>query len=506
MKFIKPLLFSIFLLSAAQLSWSASYYVSNSGTDAGPGTQTNPWARCPGMGGWTGSATLKPGDIVYFDNADTWNETSGKALLAVTGGVTYDGATWGAGNRSTFKANRGIDSTSDGLVRISDDDRIYETIITGFNIDLNNQAVSGIIINRMYSKNLTGAIKRVENCIVHDIEPTSMRYGILVGNETYTNTENVEVLNNIVYKTPRSGILAYERYQGGTGHVNNSTFRGNEVYLAGLAGSGTAGAGIDIKNDCNNIIVEQNYVHDNKIGIAVTNDNGYPAPNDVTIRHNQITKNSQAGILIDNNGDKDADIYGNVIHNNSGPGLLSWSSLSGIVGLKIYNNTFYNNAKYEMDFQNPTASFSTLEVKNNIFHTVAGQCVRDSGKDITVHSNNIYYDPSGGTLVSVDGRTYTSSTINSGYEWTSISTNPIYSDENINDFSLKESSPAKGAGNDLGQIYNDGLNSKTIWPNRVVLINRDINGSGWDIGAYELDYEEVNYINSPLNLRVLAAN
>lgn len=504
----KKIKVSIFIVLAffvmTSVSWAATYYADKTaGKDSNAGTQSQPWQNCPGMGGWTGNATLKAGDTVYFDSADTWSASSGTALLAVKGGVTYDGATWGSGTRATFMATRSISSTSDGVIRISDDNSVYETVVTGFMVNINNQAASGIMINRMYSKNLTGATKRVENCVVHDINPTSMSYGILVGNETSTNTENVEILNNIVYNTPRSGVLAYERYQGGTGHVDNLIFRGNEVYNAGLSGSGTAGAGIDIKNDCNNIIVEQNYVHDNKLGIAVTNDNGYPAPNNVTIRHNQVTKNSQAGILIDNDQNKDADIYGNVIHSNSGPGLLAWSTLSGNVTLRIYNNTFYHNSSYEIDLQNPRATFSVLELKNNIFDAT-GQCVRDSGADIKTHSDNIYYDSSGGTLLTRGGSSYTASGIVSGYEATSITTNPNYTNAGSRDFSLKSSSPAIDAGVDLGLAYDDGLNSTSQWTDGVVTLDRDLYGSGWDIGAYELGNQDT--LNSPTNLRIINPN
>lgn len=333
------------LVSHGALALAADYYVdSMTGEDTNPGTMSQPWEHCPGMGGWAASQTLAPGDVVYFNSGSTWQESSGEALLIVTGGVTYDGATWGSGTRATFRAGASLNAYGDSLIRFAADDGTHETVVRGFEVDLDGHAASGIVINRYGPSDLIGATKRIADCVVHSIDPGSMRYGILVGADASRRTEHAEILDNVVHDTPRSGILCYEQYQGGTGHVSDATYRGNTVFAAGLLGSGTAGAGIDIKNDCNDIIVEQNYVYDNKIGIMVANDNGYPGPNHVEIRHNMATGNSQAGIVVDNAGDKNATIYGNVVHDNAGPGLLAWSTLWGTIDLRVFNNTFYRNA------------------------------------------------------------------------------------------------------------------------------------------------------------------
>lgn len=217
----------------------------------------------------------------------------------------------------------------------------------------------------------------------------------------------------------------------------------------------------------------------------MSNDNGYPAPNKVEIRHNRITGNSQAGIVVDNDGSKDAAIYGNVVYKNAGPGLLTWSTLSGTVALRVYNNSFHHNSGHEIDLQNPGATFSPLELKNNIFDAAAGLCLRDTGKDITTHGNNIYHDSNGGTLVTSGGSTYSISTIAADYEATSIVASPGYTDATGGVFSLATSSPAIDAGENLGAAYDDGLAGASAWPGGVVTLDRDLCGSGWDIGAYE---------------------
>ena len=82
---------SILFLLLPAAGWGATYFVDNTaGRDSNPGTASQPWQHSPGMSGWTGSATLRAGDTVFFDRADSWTGNSGKALLSATGGVLYD--------------------------------------------------------------------------------------------------------------------------------------------------------------------------------------------------------------------------------------------------------------------------------------------------------------------------------------------------------------------------------------------------------------------------------
>ena len=101
---IKPALFFL-LIFAVSISILAqpgnNYYVDNrnpQASDSNPGTESLPWVHCPRMPGWSGSFELEAGDIVYFNNSCTWTVSSGNAVIEVTGGVTYDGKTWGEGD------------------------------------------------------------------------------------------------------------------------------------------------------------------------------------------------------------------------------------------------------------------------------------------------------------------------------------------------------------------------------------------------------------------------
>ena len=123
----------LILLTLFSLLYSATYYVSSSGDDTNAGTaQDASWKNCPGMPGWSGSATLQAGDTVFFNNADTWEVSSGLAVLQVTGGVFYDGTTWGTGSRAIFRAKTDLNRS---VIAMLKDDPTIPTVVKGFEAD-----------------------------------------------------------------------------------------------------------------------------------------------------------------------------------------------------------------------------------------------------------------------------------------------------------------------------------------------------------------------------------
>jgi hypothetical protein len=72
----------IMLVAVAVNAHAATYYVDQTaGSDGNTGTSpTSAWKNAPGMAAYSWSGSLRPGDTVYFDRADTWvvtgNETN----------------------------------------------------------------------------------------------------------------------------------------------------------------------------------------------------------------------------------------------------------------------------------------------------------------------------------------------------------------------------------------------------------------------------------------------
>jgi hypothetical protein len=481
----------------------ATYYVANAplGNDSNPGTESEPWAHCPGMPGWAGSTTLEPGDTVYFDSGGTWETSSGSALLQIVGGVTYDGSTWGSDTRATLRATGSLHCS---VINLMEDDPSESTVIRGFEVDANGQETSGIAINWPQSAgSMTGATKRIEDCVVHDVYSRSAagsyEYGIVIssgwGGDRHVS--NVEVLDSVTYNISRGGINVYAANDYPNSSISNVLVRGCDIYATGQDPN-YAGSALAAKNHVIDVTFEYNTIHDPVRGIGIgisTHAAGFTGPENLTIRHNIISNSAHAGIYVQGYGDKSMDIYGNLIAQNRYHGINFAGSLADSLTARVYNNTFYQNYEPEWDsevrVQANSAVISALEIRNNIIYSDSDtRCLIDDEGNITNHSNNVYYRPGGDTLVIADGVSYTAGNVGL-WEPTALTGDPLLEDPSdlptgftgafggdikpdSDGLNVTAESPARDAGAALAAAYNSSINS----------IARP-SGAGWDIGAYE---------------------
>jgi|GEM_PF-1608459 len=503
MQLYKHIIFLSVVLSAYTANTSGStYYVSTHGNDVSSGTSPDlPWQHCPKMPGWTGSVSLKPGDTVYFNNAHTWEVSGGNCIIQTVGGVVYDGRKWGAGKRACLRAKIDLGRS---VVSFMEDHPTIPTVVRGFDIDAGGRITTGIGINHpQMEKQLTGAAKRIQDCVVHDVvsfAPATYKYGIIVSNWAGKyQVSNVEILDCTVYAISRGGINLYPGNDTAANWVRNALVRGNEVYNTGTDTS-YAGSAIAVKNHVIDAVVEYNYIHDQKrgigIGISTHEIQGFIGPENLIIRHNIICNSPHAGFYIQGLGDKSMEIYGNLIMKNKYEGLILTEDLRDKLSIKIYNNTLYQNyAEYEWSQEIrvlcKNAAITALEVKNNLLYSSAKtRALLDDYGCITSHANNLYFRPGGGALVIDKGTTYTADNIGS-WEATAIKDDPscyntsqlptgftgafgVDMKPNTDGLNLTGTSPAKDKGGALGNGLNSSINTVT----------RPF-GSGWDIGAYE---------------------
>ena len=432
------------LLIPPAASWSATYYVDNTaGSDSNPGTTSQPWQRCPGMSGWSGSATLAAGDTVYFDRADTWTASSGAALLSATGGVLYDGETWGSGTgKATLQATG---TFSQAVALISADHASYETVIKGFEIDCGNRNNNGANVNWPTSYNLTGAIKRLENLDIHNLYMTSgAYYNIKVGAVGGDTTRNVELIGNHIYNTNTTGIAIYAAVNCPTCLIDQVLVKSNTVgpncYPASSTWNGT---GILLKNRTKNVTIEYNEIYETALNNIIVQDDGNSGSDGNTgliIRYNKIHNAiDKYGVTFQTPNGATFEIYDNDIYDNGRSGLEFATTSGGTMTGTIYNNTFYNNATGEITV---TDSAPRVEIYKNILYSKSGQKPLSASSDtITSHYNNLYYSPSGGTLVTYGASNYTSSNLSS-FEATAISDDPQFIDPAVGNFCLSSTSPA----------------------------------------------------------------
>lgn len=481
------------------VAWSAGRYVDfSAGSDASAGTSNAPWKRCPGMVGWTGSASLQPGDIVYFDRADTWDiaaNGSGPGL-ELKAGVHYVGDEWNPQNVGNRRAVlRATGKHEAGVVRFWEDHATYPTWLDGFEVNANSFRMNLVDINHAFWKSgLTKGVKRIDNCVAHSNTGNGSegdyKYGIIVSDHSSDGSgwvAHVEILNTLVYNVARDGICLYP---SANGMLSNIVVRGCEVYGTGTDPSYSEGHGIIIKGNVKNSVAEYCYAHDVKSSAVFINgpESGItPGPSGCSIRYNVLHTDDNNGVIrFYGTGAKSVDIYGNLVMPNEQTGGLSFSGNSGAITSRIFNNTFYNSF---INIGNPSST-GTIEFRNNIVYELDDVPMTDSGQDITAHGNNLYFRSGGGTLVSSGGNSYSASNLRSSYEASALTVDPVFKNAanlptgfsglgtnvvpNTDGLSLLTNSPAIGVGAELSIAFGGSINS----------IIRPV-GDGWDLGAYQ---------------------
>lgn len=338
--YASPILLALFGSMDVQ---AATYYVSLSGSDSNPGTQSQPFKTFD-----RAVAPLRPGDTLYI-RGGTWTQQidlmdgnksgASGAYIKIAGypGETVtiryaDSITSGygpikvRGNRGYFIFENlildGINSTNNTTWQIRDGN--HDFILR--NLEIKNFKSNGLFIK---ANNV-----QVINCSIHDQRKysTSRVYGI------YFNGANGLFQGNKIYNNPGGGIHAYP------GPISNLIIRGNAVYNNNSMSNSNVG------------------------GILVW---GIPS---------SIIYNTQ--------------IYNNLVYRNATASTAG--AASGIdvgpytSGTKVWNNTTYGNKLYGVRIHNSTTK-STV-VQNNIAYG-NGKGDYFNGGSGTSYTNNLTTDP-----------------------------------------------------------------------------------------------------------------
>lgn len=322
---------------------AATYYVSLSGSDSNPGTQSQPFKSFA-----KAVTPLRPGDTLYI-RGGLWTQQldlmkdnksgTSSAYIKIAG---YPGETvtirfadqivsgYGPikvrGNRGYFIFENlvldGSNSTNGTMWQIRDGNHHF--ILR--NIEIKRFQSSGLFV---IANNV-----QVINCSIHDqiAASTARRYGI------YFNGANGLIQGNKIYNNPGGGIQAYP------GPISNLIIRGNDIHNNNTMSNSPVG-GILVWGNSSNIIY-----------------------------------NTQ--------------IYNNLVYRNATASTAG--SASGILigpytsGTKVLNNTSYGNRLYGIQVHSSTAK-STI-VQNNIAYGNGNGNYYNGGSG-TTYTNNITTDP-----------------------------------------------------------------------------------------------------------------
>jgi hypothetical protein len=509
----------LLIFGLTSYAYATTYYVSPTGDDRNSGSNpSTPWEHCPGMNGYSGTGSLKSGDIVYFDNAGTWTSAGGDYYLQTTAGVTYDGATYGSGTRAKLVA--GYTHASVVLIKVSN------VTFTGFEIDVNDKDTCGITLNWPESSSNISTIT-ISNCSVHNTNATDVhKYGILVGSTNGHTTSNVNILNNTIYNTGHEGLALYTSYEAGDA-ASNILVRGNEIYNAGRVNpSLTCGQGILVKNTITNATIEYNYVHDNAlIGIQNETVSGYSGPTNIIVRYNIFKNNKIWGLYVLGDGVQvDWKVYGNLFVSNGntsgsegGQVFFTGQNHNAASTWKFYNNVFYSVGVLRTNKYNFIINGSTnpiVELKNNIFYSDNHLCFRKNTGGTLTHNNNLFWRTDGNNSVVTDGSSYVRDSV-TNWEPSAQKADPAFKNTsdlptgfsgtygtskvpNADGLSIQSTSPARDNGIGIpGTVYNGAINFSGTNLGKI-----RPQGAAWDIGAYEYDAEPKPPF-PPSNLRIV---
>lgn len=375
---------------------AATYYVSLSGSDSNPGTQSQPFKTFA-----KAVTPLKPGDTLYI-RAGTWtqqldlmkNNKSGtsSAYIKIAG---YPGekvtiryadpyvASYGPikarGNRGYFIFENLILDGSATTNKTNWQIREGNHHFILRNIEIMNFHATGLYVQGNYIQ--------VINCSIHNqiTVGTSRHYGI------YFNGANGVIQGNKIYNNPGGGIHAYP------GPISNLAIRGNAIYNNSTMASTPVG------------------------GILVWGSSSS------TVTNTQISNN-----LVYKNGSSVSGAAGGIL---VGP----YTS-----GTKVWNNTTYANKGYglQIGYTSSRASTKSTVAQNNITYGNGSGNYMNAGTS-TTSTNNLTTDPK---FVSASSNNFqlqsSSPAINAGVKLSAVQTD------------YRNLPRPKGASHDIGGYEN----------------------------------------------------
>lgn len=503
---MKTIITTILILAGIVIlpSDAEDYYVSSTRagrSDSNSGTDPNaPWATMDKVVSRWGN--LSPSDTVHLERGSQWNLSFSTDYFNMRNGgsasggpITLRGDDYGSGDKPIFKRTSG----SGGCAFI---------LITGSYITVRDIELDGGHYD--YGKNTSGMLiladgsdlsnAQILNMKLHNLGGNTTTYtcGIWLASWTQNTASDCLIEGNEVSDYAAHGLNHYSQ-----GRMINIVWRNNYVHNDYTGGRyPSANAALQITSGGRDCVFEYNWLEDNTTTEGSLFGFGKYDSDIGTniIRYNVITGSPAYGMIftIDYSNMKLLyDVYGNIIMNNarSGFAIHPYNSYASGTAFNVYNNTFYNNAtggdgsRSEMEIDSACNNV-TIDFANNLVihrNTSNAGFVIDSGFSGSFsHRNNLYWHEGGTSrsIVSAFGQSYSVSNVRN-YESTAQNEDPLFNNISQlpvsisreagpvpNGLALQDTSPAIGAGADLGSAY-------------ALDIVQQSRAAPWSIGAYQ---------------------
>ena len=253
----------------------------------------------------------------------------------------------------------------------------------------------------------------------------------------------------------------------------------NEVWDSTVSGA-AGGEGIDAKGGSFEGEISNNYIHD-IVPLGIYLDAGSKESYNIRIFGNRLERTGGLSVAGELGGyAHDIFFYNNLVRESSNCGIIFQDIGKGrFSNVYVVNNTFYNNAR--VGFAGDVGSYTQNQanannvIRNNIFYNKTPNSRFSIWHNYAaghVISHNLYYDFK---VSNNSSNSFNQSSLTA----TDVVLDPLFSNVDMGDFSLKAASPAINKGtvitlpNSSTLLFTTDLKSKTRGT------------SNWDMGAYE---------------------
>lgn len=313
----------------------------------------------------------------------------------------------------------------------------------------------------------------------------------------YFRNSNANIHDNIfkIHEAEVAGTIVECRVSE-AGALSSIKINNNKILISTISGAQII-AGLDVTSagdaQCSEIEVQKNYIR-GTINPASTCHSilcGYQL--NPVLRYNYIDK-GKYGFVIEGSADTWTT---NGCNYNIIRDVPLDIVMAGISGAVVSNNTIISSYAISegIGLEDGGGACDNCVVKNNIIISLAtgnNYFIGVTTGTTNLIDYNIYYCPNGTMLFNAGAGVITFAEWQAlGYDEHSIvlteeQFNGLFTDFAGGDYSLKAGSVAIGAGEDLGEDYDDGLDASTDWGDDdtcpVVVTKQQ--GVAWDCGAY----------------------
>ena len=383
-----------------------TYYVSTTGNNANPGTETLPWLTVQ-----YGVDNIINGDTLIIMTG-TYNE---KVIVSVSG-ITIKNYP----NQVAVLDGAGLTDSNAMVEILNQSDITIEGLEITNNVQLDAQGIlisgncqditikNNVIHDIHFSANPNAPVNENTNCqplIVYGTETTAISGLLITGNEIYNcrpgfsealsvdgNVDGFEISNNLIHDITNIGIVAAGHYQVCPDplqdQARNGLIKNNEAFNCRSPYAASGGIYIDGGTA---IAIENNISYQNDYGIEVGCEITGKSASNITVKNNLVYNNRITGIAF---------------------GGFDYPTGSGkIESCTVNNNTFFQDDSIN-DFNGEMLITYTenCNVFNNIFSTTSQNIAFYLAYPPVALSfdYNLYYCPGGGAALEFDwdGSTY----------------------------------------------------------------------------------------------------